>query len=383
MAKASGASSRGVWRNIHLWIGLGLFVVLAPLGLTGSLLVWDDGLDKLAHPARYAVTASGGAHETPAPGVYLAAAARAFGARAVPAQLRMPKQPGLPATVTGYAAGKPPPGQRPPSLTAWIDPATGRVLDVGDPRREIVGLIHRIHGNMMLPRNGRMVVGWLGVAMLASSLTGLCLWWPRNNAILRGLRWTRSRSGFSNLHHMIGFWICVPLAALSLSGAYIAFPQAMRAFTGPPQPKTSPAPAGGDGAGFAQPLPAPAMTLDQAVTAARLADNGLIGAQVLSVSLPTATDKPAWRIQFKPAKGDVQIVKVPDGGGEASVQPGQGQGGEGGADPIARFMRRLHDGSGFGPVWRVIVAVAGFAPTVLGLSGAVIWLTRRKAATLD
>ena len=47
MAKAGGIRLRGILRTVHLWIGLTLFVVLAPLGLSGSLLVWDDGLDKL------------------------------------------------------------------------------------------------------------------------------------------------------------------------------------------------------------------------------------------------------------------------------------------------------------------------------------------------
>ena len=79
------------------------------------------------------------------------------------------------------------------------------------------------------------LVGWLGVAMLISSVTGLILWWPRGAfaAIVQGLRWGRSASVFSNLHHMAGFWICVPLAVLSLSGAWIAFPQAMHALTAP------------------------------------------------------------------------------------------------------------------------------------------------------
>jgi uncharacterized iron-regulated membrane protein len=69
---------------------------------------------------------------------------------------------------------------------------------------------------------------------------------------------------------------------------------------------------------------------------------------------------------------------VDDATGKARVQQGPATDGPGGGDPIAGFMRRLHDGSGFGPVWRTIVALAGLAPAVLGLTGAVVWLTRRK-----
>ena len=222
---------RGIWRDLHLWIGAGLFVVLAPLGLTGSLIIWEDGLDALLHPARHAVSA---AHAELAPGAYLDAAARAFGDRAAPTQLRMADEAGGPITVTGQTPGPTPPGQRPGSLTAWIDPATGRVLDVGNPRQELRGMIHQLHGNLFMAQPGRLAVGWFGLAMLVSCVTGLVIWWPRGNAVLKGLRWTRSASGFSNFHHMLGFWICLPLAALSLSGAYIAWPQAMRALTGQP-----------------------------------------------------------------------------------------------------------------------------------------------------
>jgi uncharacterized iron-regulated membrane protein len=390
MARAGGAGLRGVWRNAHLWIGLGLFLVLAPLGLTGSLLIWGDGIDKLAHPARYAVTPG-----ALAPDVYVQAASRAFGARAVPAQLKLPAATGLPVTVSGFSPAKAPPGQRPPSLTAWIDPASGRIIDVADPRQELRGVIHRIHGNLLMPQNapvnGRLLVGWLGVFMLMSSITGLCIWWPRNNAVLRALRWTRSPSVFSNLHHMVGFWICVPLAALSLSGAWIAFPQTMHALSVPLGGRAEAAapherkdkPRGEQRAGergFAPPLARPQLDATRAVEAARGADDGLDEARLISVTLPTTTAKPAWRIQFRDGGGDPVNVRVDDASGKARVQEGPATDGPGGGDPIAGFMRRLHDGSGFGPVWRTIVALAGLAPTVLGVTGAVFWLTRRKIA---
>ena len=44
---------RGLWFSIHKWIGLLLAVLVIPISLTGAALVWDDGLDRLLHPARY------------------------------------------------------------------------------------------------------------------------------------------------------------------------------------------------------------------------------------------------------------------------------------------------------------------------------------------
>jgi uncharacterized iron-regulated membrane protein len=156
----------------------------------------------------------------------------------------------------------------------------------------------------------------------------------------------------------------------------------MRAITGPLQapPAGAGHKAGRDGErGFAPPLAAPAMGADQAVAAASGVDGRLGGAGLVSLSLPTSGGKPAWRVQLQPAAGAAVTVKVDDKGGKAQVQDGATANGPGG-DPIAGFMRRMHDGSALGPVWRWIIALAGVAPTILALSGAVIWLTRRKIA---
>ena len=67
-------------------------------------------------------------------------------------------------------------------------------------------------------------VGWVGVFMLLSSLTGLWLWWPLNGRVSRGLRWKRKPETSANLHHAGGFWIAIPLAVLVgvLAGTSIA-----------------------------------------------------------------------------------------------------------------------------------------------------------------
>src|SRR5215831_12639853 len=37
-----------------------------------------------------------------------------------------------------------------------------------------------------------------------------------------------ARSMTTNLHHLLGFWIAVPLAGVSLTGVYLSFPQTAR-----------------------------------------------------------------------------------------------------------------------------------------------------------
>src|SRR3546814_5654313 len=58
MAGISKIGLRNFWLQFHKWIGLLLAVLIIPLSLTGSALVWHDGLDKLVNPGRYAVPAA-------------------------------------------------------------------------------------------------------------------------------------------------------------------------------------------------------------------------------------------------------------------------------------------------------------------------------------
>ncbi len=120
-------------------------------------------------------------------------------------------------------------GARPRVITVFLDPPTAAVLDVMEFRSSFFGFLHVFHENLTIPEySGRQIVGWVGAGMLIMSLTGLWLWWPRGGGFLRGLRWTRSARFTINLHHLIGFWISIPLAVVSFTGIYLAFPQTAR-----------------------------------------------------------------------------------------------------------------------------------------------------------
>ncbi|MBI1404807.1 MAG: PepSY domain-containing protein [Caulobacter sp.] len=358
---------RRLWLDVHLWIGVGLLVALIPLGISGSLLVWHEPLDQLLHPHRFAVSQA--TAELP-PSRYLAAARAAFGDRATVTQLRLPDEEGGPVIASGRVNGQPAPGARPATLTAWIDPGTARVLDVAQPRNEFLGVMHRLHGSLMIPGVGRKVVGWLGWAMTVSCLTGLWLWWPRNGAVLKALRWRRSPSTLDNLHHMFGFWILMPLLAVSLTGVYISFPQTSRGLFG--IETSGPRGPGGPGGRGGSPLAAPKLDIDAAGAAAT---STIRGARLLSIALPSAGERPSWRVQLQAPGADKPVtVQIDDASGrvrQARTRPGQG------GDTLSPLMRKLHDGGGTWPLWQVLVFLSGLAPPLLGGTGIVMWLRRR------
>lgn len=348
--------ARKLWFQVHKWIGLILAILIIPISLTGAALVWHDALDEALNPQRFATSGA----DRLVPGAYLdAAKARVPGAPVAMLTLGTGRDP---VAVSFAAAGKSQAGP-PARTTVYLDPPTARVLDLASSNAGIVRVMHRLHGSLLVPGIGRPIVGWIGVAMLISSFSGLWLWWPTIGSWVRGLRWRRHRNLDTNLHHLFGFWIALPLFVLSLTGAWISFPAFFGALSGQAQTRS-----GGPDRGAmirAKPLATPALTIDQ-VTAAATA---MAGGRVQTITWPT-TLKADWTVSF-----GQRSVTVADDTGVAAEAPRREQGG------VARLMRRIHDGTGMGIVWQVVIFLGGLLPAILAITGIIMWLRARSWKT--
>jgi uncharacterized iron-regulated membrane protein len=359
VAQSTNLRLRGLWFSIHKWIGILLALLIIPISLTGSALVWHDWLDETLNPHRYAVT--GAAALTPS--AYAAAAQAALGPGERVLSIRYPEHHGGPVTVT--AVGTTQPGAaRPPRTNVWLDPADGRLLDKASSDSGAVRVLHSLHGSLMVPGWGRTIVGWVGVFMFVSCLTGIWLWWPVTGSVRRGLRWRRRNSTNANLHHQMGFWILVPLAMLSFTGFWISFPSVFSAFEAN-QPKARSGPPDRARAMRARPLERTALAADAALAAAGPHATG----PLVSVSWPTDQNS-SWKIAFA-RQGAPAEVEVADA--SARVTPPRPPRPE----TRARTIRRWHDGTGMGPVWQVVIFIGGIVPALLAVTGVLMWLRSR------
>lgn len=349
-------TARQIWFQLHKWIGLLLLLLIVPISLTGSLLVWHDWTDGIANPQRYAVSES---RATLPAEAYLASARTVLKPTDRIASIAFPAEAGTPVVVT---ASSQPPMDRPaagppPRYQAWLDPATGAVVDHADPRTGILRTLHVLHGSLMIPGVGRKIVGWVGWAMLASCLTGLWLWWPRIGSVFRGLRWRRAPQFSSNLHHQFGFWIALPLAVLSFTGAYISFPDFFRGVersigVGAPAPAQS-----GPAGPRPRPLAEPRLEPDAVLA--------LAGGIPLELRWPTDRDS-KWQVI-----AEERTLNVDDASG--AVSPAKPP-----ATTVARFMRQLHDAHDYNVVWQTIVFIGGIIPALLAVTGVLMWLRTRR-----
>lgn len=330
---------RRTWFRVHQWIGVALALLIIPISLSGAVLVWDEEIEHAIHPERFAVSGEGRL-DAPA---YLAAARAAIGPGDRIVSLTLPKG-GEAATVNATAA----PGGSVRS-TVYLDPPTARVMDVARSNEGMLRFLHVLHGNLYLPGLGRQVVGWIGVAMMLSALTGLWLWWPATGGFTRGLRWRRRADIESNLHHRFGFWIALPLFVLAATGAYISFPQFVGRLSGEVR--------AGAPSGRPVPVAEPALEMIELLAAAN-------SEAVTSIAWPTDR-KPAWTLRI-----GADQLSIDDATRAITREPAPAPG-------LARLMRRIHDGTGMSIVWRVVIFAGGLLPALLAVTGVLMWWRSR------
>jgi uncharacterized iron-regulated membrane protein len=337
---------RSLWFQLHKWLGITLAVLVIPISLTGAALVWHDWVDAQINPQRF--PAAGG----PALQIstYVDNAARLAEPGERVSAIRLPGEVGA----VQVTLLKPlPDGIRRARATVWMDPKTAEPIERAGSREGVLSVLHVLHGSLLVPGVGRKIVGWVGVAMLLSSLTGLWLWWPLKGSFRRGLRWNRRPDLNSNLHFQAGFWISLPLAILSATGVWISFPAV---FSG--------GPGGPPGAGPLA-LERTNLTPEQASAAAQ----ALAAGSAAAISWPT-DEKREWTVTIR-GDGKPQEVKVADSDANASLVPAK-------PETFTRTMRRIHDGTGMPLLWQIIIFAGGILPALLAITGILMWLRMRR-----
>jgi uncharacterized iron-regulated membrane protein len=217
---------RRVLQLAHRWIGLTLAVLLLPVALTGSALVWKEELDAALNPALFRAP----------PGASTPLAERELARRIErdhpPARISFVDLPTAPGR-SARAQVRDWPGSAPPRHVInelFVDPATGAVLGArstttpGLNRSEFVPWVRRLHYTFHMKRAGMLLVGGLAIAWLLDCFVGAALTLPRRLGRWREwpLAWRvrGTRLNF-DLHRAAGLWLWPVLVTLAASGIYL------------------------------------------------------------------------------------------------------------------------------------------------------------------
>lgn len=227
-ARQAGPSKvRDFWFTVHEWIGLGSFVFLFVVALTGSALTFRATLDGWLNPELYRASRAPvlGAGEVarrveaarPQLRVALIETAMKPGRAAV-----VSVAPRDPKAVLGYDQ-------------VFADPGTGQVTGTrqnraGWDRAHLMEGVYELHARLMGGTTGRWFLGIIAGLWAVSNIVGLYLTFPRGKPFWSRWKpvWTFSLKSklprlMLDLHRSTGLWALIGVTVLAITGFGLNF----------------------------------------------------------------------------------------------------------------------------------------------------------------
>lgn len=190
--------------TIHMIAGLAAALFVVVLGLTGSIMAFEEEIDHVTHPHLFYVVANG---RSPLP---LTALSQRLAAS-------------LPGRVVAYSMGVTPNlsySLATPAGAVFVNQYTGKILGMRDAPTWL-NYVHEIHLRLMAGQTGKTVMSWAGVVMVLLTATGLYLWWPVKRVSVR--LGAGGRRVWFDAHNAVGVIAFAFLLVLAFTGTIIGF----------------------------------------------------------------------------------------------------------------------------------------------------------------
>jgi uncharacterized iron-regulated membrane protein len=349
--------------NLHLYIGLaaGLFLVLS--GLTGSMIVFREEIEKLMHPELLETTAGG--ERVPVQTV-LNAIKRAYPEDKI-VFIRMPRTPQETYLFKMNSAH---------DLFVYADPYSGEVLGAHRQKDTFMGWVALVHTELLIGERGKTAVGVSALLLICMSITGLFLWWPPNGKISRGLKidWRGPwKKLVFDMHRAFGIYSLLFLLIVAFTGVSLVFNKTVAEITNfltasaprPPPPLS-------DSPGETGTTPPIDDLLHKAERALSGSTTWISFPQTSQAPLVVRKKMPGEFnpngrsfVYFDQYTGEVLLVE------DASSAPA--------GTRIYNTFYPLHIGTLAGLPTRIFQVIVGFLPLLLFVTGYIMWRNRCKA----
>jgi uncharacterized iron-regulated membrane protein len=347
---------------LHLWAGLTAAFFLLLLGVTGTLMVFENEIDRALN-AKLAYVEPAGRPLT------LDAITQKIQSRYPGAKIEgfeLPQRPDL-SLFVGFidSGGK--------EVRLFLNPYTGEPLGAPEQGNHLMSRIHQFHTHLLAGNAGKQIVGWSGVLLLLLSVSGIILWWPRK---LFRLRWSGSGKRFNfELHNSVGILSSVFLLVFAWTAICIHWEREVgnlaqqMSHATPPRAKPAQPPQPG----------AAQLSPDRLV---QIAQQTAPGAAVVALDFPGNPRQPASLALKYPEDhtplGRTRMRLDAYTGRVLMVQSSREM-----SAPLkyARLWNReIHTGDILGWPTRILAAFFSLMLPVLTLSGPIIWWNRRQPA---
>jgi len=215
-------NTRKIIRKVHLWIGLPAGLILAVVGLTGSMYIFQPEVTSWLNqerllPANEETIFSGDKE-----------IARYIEDK-TGKKIKSLQWPLRERRIYMFMS------KGDDDSWYYLDQTTGEI----SPRSQLTGsaffaFIKELHTNLTVGEPGRWITATASLLLAIIMIgTGLYLWWPRNWKILKTWRGIKSRFTINtnrskkrfnyDLHSVLGFYMVIPLFLMSITGAYFIY----------------------------------------------------------------------------------------------------------------------------------------------------------------
>ena len=366
--------TRTIWLIGHRWIGLMLGVLITLIGVSGSIIVFEQSLDESLNPNLHHVE----------PGDTLLSHAKLAEA----AQSAHPDKNLLfllreddrrDSSVYAMMASRDRRGDGGARTQVFLNPYTGDVLGAR-PERTWLSAVHAFHGELLAGPVGEAIVGAIALILVFSLSGGLVLWWPAKGGWKRAL--TVKASGITprvlrDLHNVFGAYGFIVLFVCSLTALPLIWPDQTRSVLSvvlgdPPvvdRPRISTPSEDGS-----------RVTLGEATEIGRQSVPG----QWVNLALQAFGPRGFYMIRLMPpgetsmSKSTTVFVDQYSGAILDRSVPAQAHI----VDALASdFSGTIHNGSILGLPGRWLVFIAGFAFPVLFITGFWLWARRSQGSS--
>lgn len=359
---------RKVWLIAHRWLGLTIGLLFAFAGLTGSLIVFDHAIDEWLNSGMM-LTRHQGTQKSVSE--IIAATEQVAPTAGRITNIHYPRTAN--GTFTLHFRD-PQQSNKAETTEVFVDPITAEVQGKRVRDSGLMAVIYRLHASLLSGEAGKSLLGGIALVSLVSIISGLLLWCPLIRSGLRHGLSIRRRLFVYDLHKSLGAIFSALLLLIVVTGIYLTLPKLVKplvtAFSAetklPGKVKSQPAEKG------AKPIGPDA--------AARVAQDVMPGCRLMSIELPAKPDD-AYRVFVR------QRSEVGDLRGVGRVWVDQYRGDVLAtrdwtkftfADTYFRIQLALHSGDAFGLLGRCLFCAVGLLPSVLYVTGFMMWRRRHK-----
>jgi uncharacterized iron-regulated membrane protein len=376
-------SRRKLWLQVHLYLGLSAGAVFVLIGLTGSLLVFEQPLDEWLNAGLMRAEPSEGHNRLLSLDEIVKAGLQAMPAEGKVGAIGFPQQMGLAYEL--WFDRPSPYADHFESHQLFINPYTGEVtgqrLKVDFERGwrgPLMDVVLRLHYSLTWGVVGMNAVGLIGIGLIFSLLSGLILWWPLSGQYWKALtikrRASTERFNF-DLHKTFGFYSAIVLLYLTLSGVYLIFPDYGRELVSVFSPVSEAYPT------FQSATPQDGQKSISLAQVATITNMRFPGGDYRWIGFPK--DEHGVYHVGKRAEGEVnprqpyRQLWIDQYNGkviharEAAMRSA--------GDILLEWLYPLHTGEAFGFTGQLIVSFSGLVPLVLYVTGMIRWLQKRGA----